>query len=61
MIFVFFQFYSVVSRGSRIIIIIIIIPAELFPPVLDDRLSLESKWQQVSSSLLDPSQYSRQS
>ena len=33
-------------------------PWEFFPPALDDGLSLEFEWQQVSSSLQDSSQYS---
>ena len=34
---------------------------EFFTPVLTDGVSLESEWQQVSSSLLDSSQYSSRS
>ena len=41
-----------------IIIIIIIISCELFTPANADGLSLESEWQQVSSSLRNSSQYS---
>ena len=44
-----------------IIIIIIIYSLELFTSALADRLSLESEWQQVSSSLQDSSQYSGRS
>ena len=44
---------------QRIIIIIIIIYSlEFFTSVLADGFSLESEWQQVSSSLQDSSQYS---
>ena len=39
-------------------IIIIIIVCEFFIPALADGLSLESEWQQVTSSLRDSSQYS---
>ena len=45
---------------SFIIIIIIIIICEFFTPALVDGISLGSKWQQVSSSLQDSSQYSNQ-
>ena len=41
-----------------IIIIIIIHSLELFTSALADGFSLESEWQQVSSSLQDASQYS---
>ena len=45
-----------------IIITIIIIPfREFFTPTLADGLSLESEWQEVSSSLQDSSQYSGRS
>ena len=45
----------------RIIIIIIHHPLELFTSALADGFSLESEWQQVSSSLQDSSQYSGRS
>ena len=41
--------------------IIIITPWELFTPALADSLSMKFKWQQVSSSLHDSSQYSGRS
>ena len=44
-----------------IIIIIIIHSLQLFTPALADGFSLESEWQQVSSSLQDSSQYSGRS
>ena len=44
-----------------IIIIIIINSLELFTSALADGFSLESEWQQVSSSLLDFSRYSGRS
>ena len=44
-----------------IIIIIIIHSLEFFTPALADCFSLESEWQQVSSSLQDSSQYSGRS
>ena len=44
-----------------IIIIIIIHSLEFFTSVLGDGFSLEFEWQQVSSSLLDSSQYSGRS
>ena len=44
-----------------IIIIIIIYSLELFTSALADGFSLESEWQQVSSSLQDSSQYSGRS
>ena len=45
--------------GEEIIIIIIITtPLPFFTSVLADGFSLESEWQQVSSSLQDSSQYS---
>ena len=46
---------------SAFIIIIIIHSLELFTSALADGFSLESEWQQVSSSLKDFSQYSKQS
>ena len=42
-------------------IIIIIYSLEFFTSALADGLSLEFEWQQVSSSLLDSSQYSGRS
>ena len=42
-------------------IFIIIHFLELFPSALVDSFSLESEWQQVSSSLQDSSQYSGRS
>ena len=44
-----------------IIIIIILLLWEFFTPTLTDCFSLESEWQQVSSSLQDSSQYSGRS
>ena len=44
-----------------IIIIIIIIPWEFFTSALADSLSLEFKWQRVSSCLQDSSKYSGRS
>ena len=44
------------NNTSQIIIIIITL-CEFFTPALADGLSLESKWQQVSSGLPDTSQY----
>ena len=53
-------FWSPSTKGRQLylLIIIIIIPWEFFPSVLVDGLSLEFEWQQVSSSILDTSQYS---
>ena len=51
-LFAFFQFYSVVCCD---IIITIIHSLELFTSALADGFSLESEWQQVSSSLQDSS------
>ena len=64
--FTFLQIYSVVHRDDKvdnfvnslflsIIIIIIIRSLELFTSALADGFSLESEWQQVSSSLQDSS------
>ena len=50
--------WSVCVSKSRIIIIIIIYSLVFFTSALTDGLSLEFKWQQVSS-LQDPSLYSR--
>ena len=44
-----------------IIIIIILLIWEFFIPALADDFTLESEWQQVSSSLQDSSQYSGRS
>ena len=49
------------SIFDPIIIIIIIHSLELFTSALADSFSLESEWQQVSSSLQDSSQYSGRS
>ena len=56
-LFAFFQFQPVVRRNAIIIIIIIIIvhSLELFTSAIADGFSLESEWQQVSSSLQDSS------
>ena len=43
------------------VIIIIVTPSEFFTPAFADGLSLESKWQQVSSCLQDSSEYSSRS
>ena len=57
LLFTFFQFYSVVSRDSKVdsfaSSLIIIIYLELFTSELADGLSLEFGWQQDSSSLQD--------
>ena len=46
------------KRDIIIIIIIILIVREFFTPALADGFPLESKWQQISLSLQDSSQYS---
>ena len=46
------------TTTTTIIIIIIIHTLGLFTSALADRFSLESEWQQVSSSLQDSSYYS---
>ena len=73
LLFGFLQFYSVVSRDSKIdnfassLFLLIIIRSglftllEFFTSVLVDGFSLEFEWQQVSSSLQDSSQYSGRS
>ena len=55
--------YNLSFRSIVIIIIIIIIihSLELFTSALADGFSLETEWQQVSSSLQDSSQYSGRS
>ena len=53
---------KILRSGIRCIIIIIIIYSlEFFTSALADGLSLEIEWQQVSSNLMDSSQYSGQS
>ena len=53
--------WIVSTRLPTSIIIIIIIFWEFFTPALADGFSLDFEWQQVSSSLQDPSQYSDRS
>ena len=67
----FFLFWLIIIRTGHlaeskwsvciIIIIIIIHSLELFTPALADGFSLESEWQQASSSLQATSQYSGRS
>ena len=56
-------FFLIIIRSGILskIIIIIIIPCKFFTPALTDELSLDSLWEQVSSSHQDSSQYSSQS
>ena len=53
----FFKFHAVIQQNG-IIISSIIYSLEFFPSANADGLSLEFEWEQVSSSLLDSSQYS---
>ena len=59
--FLIFSFISICMRVTASIVIIIVTPWEFFTTALADNLSLESAWQQVSSSLQDSSQYSGRS
>ena len=50
------KFTSLQNKLS--ILLLLYTPLELFPSANADGLSLEFKWQQISSSLQDSSQYS---
>ena len=49
---------DIVRKPFMIPIIIFFTLSEFFTPVLTDSFSLKSEWQQITSGLQDPSQYS---
>ena len=58
-LFIFVQFYSAVRRDSKVDnFIIISLFREFFTLAVGDGFSLEVKWQQISSSVQNSSQYS---